>query len=186
MDCIDKAFGVRCMLGRDEARFLLDCARESPDGEFVELGPYFGASTIIIATVANERGLPLTTIDRFTGDFGTQSWKPSSPEALRQNLKDAGIDVFPCIIEGDSADVPDGLGPVAFLFIDTDHNAATLGPELDAWLPLVTKDGVVALHDYDWPGRFPEMIPLIDERLGDSDEWERIGLVSHLVAFRRV
>jgi predicted O-methyltransferase YrrM len=186
MDCIDKAFKVRCLLGRDEARFLYDCARGAPDGEFVELGPYFGASTIIIASVANERGLPFTTIDRFTGDFGTHSHDPSSPEILRQNLEGAGIDPLPCIIEGDSANVPDGLGLISFLFVDTDHNAATLGPELDAWLPLVMEGGVVALHDYNWPGRFPEMIEVIDRRLGESDEWERIGLATHLVAFRRV
>jgi predicted O-methyltransferase YrrM len=174
------------MLGRDEAQFLYDCAREAPDGEFVELGPYFGASTIIIASVVNERGLPFTTIDQFTGDFGTQNYDASSPEILRQNLRGTGIDPLPCIIEGDSADVPGGLGLLSFLFVDTDHNAATLEPELDAWLPLVMCGGVVALHDYDWPGRFPEMIEVIDRRLGDSDEWEHIGLVNHLVAFRRV
>lgn len=183
MGCIEKAFRVRCLLSRAEAQYLHACAKQAPDGEFVELGPFQGGSTTIIASVTDERGLPLTTID----DFHYQKKRgKSSPEAVRENLRAAGIEAIPRVVKGDSADVPERIESVAFLFIDTEHKAARLNMELDAWLPLMMEGGVIALHDYAWPERFPEMITVIDRRLGDSDEWERVGLVNHLVAFRRV
>ena len=180
MALIDEVMALHTLCTREEYGFLRECAESAPDGLFVELGTFQGASTIVIADVANERGLPCLTIDNFS-----MQRTPTNPQVVRNNLSRAGIDPLPRIVSSQSHIVPNDVGKVAFLFIDTDHRAEVLNPELDAWLPLVSPGGIVALHDYNCPERYPTMTPAIDGRLGDSDEWERIGLVGHLVAFQR-
>jgi len=169
---IDIALGFKPLCGRDEYELLQRCTEMAPTGQYIELGAYFGASTAVIADTANKRGLPMISIDR-------------NPRVeVIDNLKGAGIDPLPRIVKGQSHIVPDGVNSVAFLFIDTKHDARTLTGELDAWLPLLVPGGIVALHDY-WSERFPEMVPTIDRRLGDHPAFEQVDLVRHMIAFRR-
>lgn len=181
MAIIDKAMIPDHLCIKEEYEFLAQCAEMAPDGQFVELGPWMGASTIMIADVANRRGLPFVTVDSFPDGFSTH--RPPSAHKLRVNLTHAGIDPLPRIVETESHIVPDGIDNAAFLFIDTDHQAGVLNRELDAWLPLMVVDGVVVLHDY-WD-RFPEMKPVIDRRLGSNPAFVKMGLVHHMIAFRR-
>lgn len=157
----------------------------APDGHFVELGPWMGATTIAIARVANERGAEFVTVDRFTADFGLNDNVASSPEALRENLVAAGIDPLPCIVEGDSSDVPESIESVGFLFIDTEHDAKTVGRELSAWLPLTVPGAVIAFHDYGWHDRYPDYTPAIDRNLKRIGEWELVGQVGYMAGFKR-
>lgn len=168
-----------------EREFLAECAAMAPDGHFVELGPWMGATTISIARVANERDAEFLTIDRFTAAFGLNDNVASSPDTVRENLAAAGIDPLPRIVEGDSSDVPEGIESVAFLFIDTEHTADVVCQELDAWLPLLLPDAVLALHDYGWTSRYPDYTPAIDRRLRQDGDWAVIGQVGYMAGFQR-
>lgn len=44
-----------------------------------------------------------------------------------------------------------------FLLLDTVHDPYYIGKELDAWIPKLKKGGIIARHDYHWPG-IPELV----------------------------
>lgn len=175
---------IPAMTSEAERDFLAHCVRLAPHGYVVELGPWQGATTATMARVANERGLQMVTIDRFTADFGLNDNKASNAGLLVDNLLAAGIEPLPRIVVGDSSDVPDGVDHVGFLFIDTEHDAATVTRELEAWLPLTVPGAVVAFHDYGWHQRYPDYTPAIDRALLRAGPWELVGQAGYLAAFK--
>jgi len=171
------------LTSEQERRWLAECAELAPEGIFVELGPWMGATTAAIARVANVRRAPFVTVDRFTDDFGLDKHAASSVETLKENLVKAGVDPLPRIVVSESSEVPDGVEGVAFLFIDTSHNAETVFCELDAWLPLMVPGAVLVFHDYGWDERYPDYTPAIDRRLAQGD-WELLEQVGYMAGFR--
>ena len=173
------------MFGLLEMNALGYAATLAPKGSpFVELGPYHGRSTIILSGIAKRCGHEVVTIDNFSIQrmvLDPTTIIPSSVEIIERNVAPTGANVR--VIEGPSHVVPEGIGEVGLLFIDTDHRAECLNRELDAWLPLMLPRSVIALHDYCI--LYPDLIEVMNRRLGLSDEWRFVALLDKLIVFWR-
>lgn len=73
-------------------------------------------------------------------------------------------------------------GSIDLLIIDGDHTERGVRRDMQAWLPHVSKNGIVFHHDYlfagtrwDEKGReiYPETQPFVDEVM-NADEWESV------------
>lgn len=174
---LDNILEIHGLLIEEEVKLLMHCAHTAPPvGAIVELGTFQGRGTAALcAVVDNDR---VVTIDNWC----MHHYGPNEAGITERNL--AALGFSPRIISGQSHVVPDDIKSVAMLFIDTEHRAVVLNRELDAWLPLVRRGGIVAMHDYDNPG-WPTMKPAIDGRF-TPNEWESLGLERWLIAFRRL
>jgi len=85
---------------------------------------------------------------------------------------------------GETSEVPaviDG-NPIAFVFVDADHNRAGLVADIETWVPLVVHGGIMAFDDYG-SERWPDVKPTVDAML--SDGWEKLDVRGSVAAFRR-
>lgn len=169
-----------------ELRFLYRLALKAPEGlPFVDLGTYQGRTAAILATTGHR----VITIDNYIQDslFRDQaSLHPADhAEAVAERLHDLGFNIQ--IVIGESAMIPPGIDRIGLLFIDSEHTRRCLYKEFGAWLPLLVKGGILALHDYVDPRPGQTMRPVIDTWIRNkTDEWEYLGLAVWLVAFRRL
>lgn len=179
---LDRAESIPGQCTRRELAHLWRCAMRSPPGvPIVECGVYQGRSAAVLADVAYRKQVPLVLIDTFR--YGTVMWGSCSAELVRANLQRVGVKVAPRIVEGNSLNVPPGVGQVGCLHIDTEHTAEHWNAEMDVWLPHMAPGGVLALHDYC--DNTPEMAPAIERRIGADPQWKRLGLVRWMIAFQK-
>ena len=85
---------------------------------------------------------------------------------------------------GSVVDAMTTLGTERFgmVFVDTEHDAASVKRDLEAALGVIEPGGLIAVHDYPEPG-WPDVRQVVDEfaiRLG----WERVKQVDYLGVFR--
>jgi cephalosporin hydroxylase len=146
-----------------------------PRGSVVELGAFQGRATVALCQVAGDG---VISIDNFV----MQHHGENNEHKLRQNCREAGVD--PEIVRRVSHFVPEQVTSVAFLLIDTDHRAAALNRELDAWLPLMSVGSCICLHDYNCE-KWPEVTDVADTRL-IAPLWARAGIVGLMATFVRV
>ena len=180
-DLIERALSIPALTTRRELAHLWHCAMAAPDGlPIVEAGIYQGASAVVLADVAYRKQVPLVLIDMF--GYGTTMYGRTDPELVRANLLRAGAQVTPRIVASDSRVVPDGLGEVGFLHIDTDHRAAHWHQEMDVWLEHLGPGSVLALHDY---GNVDELTAAIDERMGTDPQWRELGQARWMICYQK-
>lgn len=186
-DAIAMALTVHGLCCDEEIRFLYRIALKAPEElPLVDLGTYQGRTAAILAAT----GRLVITIDNYASDPLFKSQPSVRPEEHAQQVADrlASLKLKVRVVLGDSAVIPfDDLEQIGLLFIDSKHTRERLYKELDAWLPLLVKDGILAFHDYGEPGHGPVMTPAIDERIRNkTDEWEFLGLANWLIGFRRL
>lgn len=131
-----------------EASFLYQLAQEAPmNGIALELGAYLGRSSVVIGGVR-----PVFCVDNFqTGGEGVGLQDQPFFEAWQKNV--AGLPCFPLV--GNSLDIAaSATVPISFLYIDAGHNYEEVKKDIQAWVPKMNEDGIVAFHDYGDPG-FP-------------------------------
>ncbi len=122
-------------LDLDEAAALFELVRsiEAPVG--VEIGRYFGGSTILLAAAIGEWGR-LISIDR----------DPRDDEALEQVLRRARLSRRVTLLAADANDI-DWPGPFDFVFIDGDHTYGGAKSDLSHWAAHLRRGGYVIFHD---------------------------------------
>ena len=79
-------------------------------------------------------------------------------------------------------------GSIDFLFIDGDHSLPAVRQDWDDWVPHVTFDGIVALHDAavsaEWVDPSTGPAVLVREILASTD-WKQIDEVDSLIILSR-
>ena len=132
------------MVSQPELRFLGWCTSLVPKLRFVELGTYRGRSTKLLAQFTDD----LLAIDKFEPfQLQDRTFVFSTADIVRENLGDLAQNVT--IVKGNSATVPEGVGRISLLHIDSDHSREHLNKEMDVWLPRLASGGVIVLHDYE-------------------------------------
>jgi len=122
-----------------------------------EVGAWTGMSTCLIGSVVKGCKGRMVTVDNFKGSNDNQAEFLSLVPVrrlLERNLGRFGLEQVVTIIDGDSADVAGTVedGAVDFVFVDGDHRYSGVKKDLDAWLPKIKMGGVLAGHDYNYPG----------------------------------
>jgi predicted O-methyltransferase YrrM len=113
----------------------------------LELGSWYGRSTIAIASVA--RSVDAVDPHRFGPPGREDTLAP-----FVANLERYGVRERVTVHAGFSGDVVPTLPPEAYdlVFIDADHSEPAVREDLRLVVPHVRPGGVIAFHDYGQPG----------------------------------
>lgn len=127
----------------EEAARLATLAR---GGDVLELGAWYGFSTIILAQAARR----VTSVDWHRGD--EHAGEVDTWEAFRANLARYGVAAKVDARRGRFEDVLPALYREGALFdgcfLDAQHDTASVERDLALALPLVRPGGWIAFHDY--------------------------------------
>ncbi len=168
-----------------EAGLLARCVAGAPavDGmELVEIGSYCGRSTVSLALAIRACGRPLrlTAIDPHQG-YAFAGGRDTY-QLLVDTLKASGVDDLVDVVRARSVDVA-LVRPVGLVFIDGLHDGESVRTDYAHMGPHVTRDGLVAFHDYRTA--FPGVMGVVNDLLLGS-EHELVGFVDSLVVLRRL
>jgi SAM-dependent methyltransferase len=153
---------IASSLTEPEARLLAELA----DGKIaLELGSWFGRSTIALASTARV----VHAVDSHGGD--THTGPLSTLAAFMRNLRRYGVRERVVVHIGDVEDVAAILAPASIdvVFVDGLHTREAVERDARILLPLVRAGGAIAFHDY---GRY-DVAEVVDalgkpERVVDS------------------
>ena len=148
---------------------------------FVELGNFFGRSTIYLAERIKNSGKPITlyTVDTFpdilswaTNEryFIELSHKPV--EYYVKNLVQARVTQNVVVMLEDSARADHQFddGSVDFVYVDADHTWEAVQTDIEEWLPKIRPGGILAGHDYLEAEKWPGVREAVEERFaGKAD-----------------
>ena len=172
-DLID---GIDGFLSEHEALYLSRLATQGPGaGAIVEIGSYFGKSTVLLARGSLDAGREkVVAIDPNKG---------GAAQPFRDNLARAGVTdhVTPVVATSDAA-AETWRGPIRLLWIDGLHTYEQVSRDFRRWTPFLVDGGIVAFHDtYEYEG----VRRVIDEEVVPSRQFALVGLVDSIAAFRK-
>ena len=160
----------------------LELLENTPEnGIFVELGAYKGKSTSFIVTEMINRGrnINFTTVDTFQGDSG--STDKAEIEAYKKVNVSKMYDEFVAntnhlykhleTIIGKSNEAAQLFedDSINTIFIDAGHSYEAVKADIQAWLPKMKNESIMAGHDYNaWRG----VGEAVREILGTPDKVE--------------
>lgn len=178
-------------LSESEASALYDLAA-SAKGPIVEIGSYLGRSTACLALGSMAgAGHPVYAIDPFIGpqsghrptSLGAGS-RVCSPELLRANLDQAGVNGLVKIIPLPSQEAASQVPDCDVLFIDGAHDYQSVCRDIELYAPKLMPGGNLMLHDvttFD-----PDVAQAVDDKLMPHlDVWRLRGRVCSAVVFQR-
>ena len=147
---------LRQDLDEAAALFRLVSELEAPEG--LEIGRFFGGSTIMLAAAVGERGT-LLSIDR----------DPQDDDTLRRILRDKDLDWRVTLVTADANEVKCSE-TFDFALIDGDHSYQGAKRDLNRWAPKVR--GYVVFHDMakarDMATQLPGLARLREELLAQD------------------
>ena len=138
-----------------QARMLFDAAaRTTPGQRIVEIGSFWGRSTIILCLAAPP-GVDVVAIDPYPRPEGVESTGPREIDPgdreLQQfwrNLRAAGVaDRVRQVRKFSGEALDDVEGPVDLLFVDGAHDYATAHSDVRDWGARVPVGGTMLVHD---------------------------------------
>lgn len=167
-----------------------------PNPVVVNLGA--GAGTSGLAILEARDDVTLVTVDKENGDSPLGSLYSERDVMRRAGLSDL-FNVRWFQIHGDSAEIGRSWDTQDFhrspdmVFVDAGHQEEECRADIEAWLPHIIPDGIIAIHDYKksdiapttdgphwraWPG--------VDIAVNDLllDKYETVLHVDSLIAFR--
>ena len=141
---------------------------------FVEVGCWFGKSTVYLASRIREsrKRITLYAVDTFEGSPDEEPMlavvrqnNGSILTAFRQNLQDAGVIhlVRPIVSTSFEASRRFVDNSLSFVFIDACHTYEAVRQDILSWLPKVKSGGVLAGHDF---GTYRSVARAVGEILG--------------------
>lgn len=144
-------------LTRREARLLYEMGKRCTGrGVIVEIGSWKGKSTIWLAHGSLEGArMKVYAIDPHTGITKEHAEGTSPTFAdFQRNIQNAGVDALVVPILKTSEDAAKDFSlPVEAIFIDGNHDEASVQQDFDTWFPKVIEGGFMAFHDtIVWPG----------------------------------
>ena len=162
----------------NEARLLFDCLSQLSEGDRVlEIGCQFGRSSVLIAQVAQDRGLTSVHVDPFIDPKIAQSWITSM---MHVNAKFTLLGMKSC----EALKIIDHLGPFDLVYIDGDHEYEGVKNDLRIADEYVCPGGYLLAHDYARDS-LPGVSKAIDEWM-DTRRWEMVGHQYTMGAWRRI
>lgn len=171
---LQKSFGF---LYYEEVGFLAELADMLPIAPIiVNIGAGVGTSAMTFLEARQDAFV-------VTIDVCKKARGEGALENEEQALKSAGLwqtDRYEQI-HGDSKEVGITWRKKAnMVFIDGEHSYSNCLGDIKVWLPHITEDGILALHDYAPP--WPQVRQAVDESL--VGKYEHIKTVASIIAFR--
>lgn len=162
--------GLVGLITVDAGEVLAGLAAQVPtDRAIVEVGSHKGMSTAYLASGSKAgHGAPVFAVDPWDlpgNVYGKHGYnQPSVREQFEAQLRAARLWSRVTPTQGFSVDVAkDWTGPeIGLLFIDADHEEASVRADVAAWVPHLAADHVIVLDDLDTP-RNPGVRVVADE-----------------------
>ncbi len=152
---------VEGLIDRTEAYFLYCGALKGPGkGRIVEIGSYFGYSTIFLAAGGKKRGEgKIVAIDPHYGnpEHKAKDREFNSYRQFCQNISNLYLEEFveAKVMPSEQA-VKNWKEPIRLLWIDGNHEYEFVKQDFEVWQPFLVKGGILAFHDANpmsgWPG----------------------------------
>ncbi len=185
----------------DAAKFLDELVLATAElvGDFLEVGSWYGRSSVVIGSRVKELGGKLYCVDT----WNTKSWdaiaqqlpedrtkfiweKDENPlKKFTSNIKMAGLEDTIVPLVGTSESFKETwVMPLRFIFIDGCHYHDFVKKDA-TWREFLIPGGIIAFHDYTnerWPG----VRIAIDEEMGPDERFEDAGMGQSIKAFKRV
>lgn len=138
------------------------------DGDvFVEIGSLLGRSACWLGErlLGLKKDVQLICVDEWPAVY---QWGPQQEtqieapfETFYANVRQSGLQQVIVPIRAKSVRAARLVrNDLAFVFIDAGHEYEDVRADIDAWLPKVKRSGIIAGHDYDFPG----VAKAVDER----------------------
>lgn len=195
---VDEIIGIarraKSLMHREELVWLLDLARQAPDGTGAEIGVYCGASLIAWSLMRHGRGASIG-VDNWSyqddwinthivkGNEHNSLQVPNLKMVCQNNLTIANVTAQ--LLDGDSvAMAQQAPNDLAFVFIDGDHTSPAIDNDIAAWTPKLMRGGVAAFHDYGRRKNGCNVGWAVDQWIG-REHWERIGQVDTTIGYRK-
>ena len=140
----------------------------------VEIGAWRGRSTCCLASLIKQSG-------KFIKLYSVDTWNGSDEQTHRDIIEDMPLDLFEDFKENvKMCDVEDVIipmkmtsveaseefedGSVDFIMIDGAHDYESVKQDIEAWMPKLAKNGMIAGDDYSpsWKG----VVKAVDEKFG--------------------
>lgn len=149
---------IPCLLDEGTKHHFFDwiAGQTKNDMNFYEIGSFLGGSICTLGQKLKEKNIivKMTAVDNWEfgnislGHLEMTSKDKSYYEQFEENVKKCNLSVTPLI--GDSIEISKFIknNTIDFLFIDGDHSYPYVKKELDAWIPKMKKDSILAGHDY--------------------------------------
>lgn len=141
-----------------QVEYLFRKVRSLPhDAVILEIGGYYGRSTIAMAFACAGTQRRIFTIDTFCGNDGAMGRSESFLDVWRANLSQFDLEHYVAPLSGRSHEQLaqwNGRPLVDFVFLDASQEYADVHRDFEMVYPLVREGGWVAFHDVEpgWPG----------------------------------
>jgi hypothetical protein len=171
----DQALRTEGVFTEQEAQFLIRAVSEAADDAvMLEVGSYFGRSTLFALSVLGPRQRWII-VDSFRT---AAAYKGHSYWSLRETISHPRAEILPMTLLQASAHLPHGTFDLAF--IDADHSFFGVAADLAVALSLTRKGATLLCHDYsrNFPG-----IPLVLDMLESAKVIRRIEIVGTLARY---
>lgn len=169
-----------------------DCLARHARGRrcLVEIGVWHGVTTCRLRAAMASDGV-LFGVDPFpVGRFGFSAQREIARKEVRKVANGTVRWVRLTGVEAARSHASLEAGPADFVFIDGDHSFDGLRGDWEAWSPLVSVDGVIALHDSCSSRSRPiddaGSVIFTDKVVRADSRFELIDTVDTLTVFRRV
>jgi len=193
-------------LMEQEAAYLAQLARgvAGLEGPFLEVGSFQGRSSVAIGTEVKKLNSRLYCIDiwnkkrmgkeeiermEITEKYKTMPvtaakyFKGDSYLIFTENIKARGLgDTVVAIIGFSSKIRKMWKTPLRFIFIDGNHDYEYIREDC-LWRQFLVNAGIIAFHDFT---NSPSVRKAVDETIGNDPDFETIGSVHSIKAFRRL
>ena len=162
-DRLGLARDIRGFMPDDEGAALHAAGLAAADvGPLLEVGSWCGKSALYLGDAAEQRGTVLFCVDHHRGSEENQAgWEHHDPEVVdprtgridtlpefRRKIEDAGLEATVIAMVGESTLVARHWStPLGMVFVDGGHGRQPAHADYDAWSPLVTAGGLLAIHD---------------------------------------
>lgn len=193
-EIINIARKAKSLMHRDELAWLIELARQAPDGVGVEVGVYCGASLIAWSLAREGRGQSIG-VDNWSyqddwinqhivkGNEHNSLQVPNLKAVCQKNLNQAHITAQ--LLDGASVDMAkQAPNDLAFVFIDGDHTSPAIDNDIAAWTPKIMQGGIIAFHDYGRRKNGCRVTQAVDSWQA-VDRWGYIGKAETTVGFRK-
>lgn len=183
------------MFRQDEIRLLYRTARDAEGpGDVAEIGSWKGRSTVVLGLGLADGGhddCRIFAIDHHQGSPEHReriAREGSTLETFRRNVRRAGVAHRVEEMVMPSAAAAERLAQrgvrLRLLFIDGGHDEASVRADVRGFLPLVRPGGLVALHDCEPSGEWPDVWKVYQEEL--APRVAELGRASSLLVTRLV
>jgi predicted O-methyltransferase YrrM len=152
-----------------------DMVKKFPENSyFVELGSFFGCSTVYLAVeiINSGKNIKFDAIDKWDFNWILDNISVNVHEEFLKNIESVKSFINP--IKGFSENIVNNYKDesIDFLFIDADHEYDKIKQDINLWFSKIKKNGVIAGHDYTIG--FPGVIKAVDEFFG-KDNFNVVG-----------